>query len=147
MNKTKNKAKAQAYSSETIDRLYDEISPEEFAKTKSRMLLAARIYDAMQAKGWKKKELAAALNQQPSVITKWLSGTHNFTHDTLYDIGKVLGIKLINNGEEEQTTVINNFYFKINAPSSKGLPRYETFRNYDDLPLFNEETFKYEQPN
>ncbi|MBK9509856.1 MAG: hypothetical protein IPO04_10505 [Cytophagaceae bacterium] len=31
-----------------------------------------------------------------SIITKWLSGTHNFTSDTLFDIQEAWGINLFN---------------------------------------------------
>lgn len=86
----------QAYKSPIIEKLIKISDPKELSRTKTRMLLAARIDDALKAKGWKKKELAEALNKEPSVITRWLSGTHNFTSDTLTDISEVLEIKLLN---------------------------------------------------
>jgi len=59
------------------------------------MLVALRIDKGIKAKGWKKKDLALALNKQRSEITKWLSGTHNFNTDTLFDIERVLNIELV----------------------------------------------------
>lgn len=59
------------------------------------MLLAAKINDGMKAKGWQNKQLAEALEQNPSIITKWLIGIHNFTSDNLSDIEEVLGISLL----------------------------------------------------
>ncbi|MBK9336732.1 MAG: helix-turn-helix transcriptional regulator [Lewinellaceae bacterium] len=53
------------------------------ARTENRMLLSVKIQDAMTAKGIGKKQLAEMMGQSPSVITKWLSGGHNFTVDTL----------------------------------------------------------------
>jgi len=78
-----------------IEHLIQEISPAEQKKTDRKMMLAARIYDAMNACGMKKGQLADALNKKPSEVTKWLSGTHNFTAETLWDIGDVLGIEII----------------------------------------------------
>jgi transcriptional regulator with XRE-family HTH domain len=57
------------------------------------MLLAARIDDARKAKGWSQHEFAEQMGKNPSEISKWLSGTHNFTSDTLWDIEE----KLLNN--------------------------------------------------
>lgn len=80
-----------------LDELLDEISPIEQKKTDTRMLLAARIYDAMLAKGWNNNDLMKALGRNtPSIITKWLSGTHNFTTDTLVELESALGISLLN---------------------------------------------------
>jgi len=88
-------SKAETYNSKIIDELFDSISPEEEEKIRKRMLLAARIDKAIKAKGWKKKDLAEALKKRRSEITRWLSGTHNFNSDTLFDIEKVLNIDLV----------------------------------------------------
>ena len=88
-------SKAESYNSSIIDEIFDSITAEEEEKVRKRMLLAARIDKGIKAKGWKKKDLAAALNKRRSEITKWLSGTHNFNSDTLFDIERVLNIKLI----------------------------------------------------
>jgi transcriptional regulator with XRE-family HTH domain len=87
--------RAENYTSGILSKLMSEISPEEQAKTDKRMLLALKIANAMKAKGWKKGDLAREMNQQPSVITKWFSGTHNFTSDTLFDLEFKLGVRLI----------------------------------------------------
>jgi len=97
--KTKNKA--EEYTSPAIDEIFKEISPAELNRTKQRMLLAAKIDDAIKAKGWKKTDFAHAMIKSPSEISKWLSGTHNFTTDTLSDIEEVLGIQLLNVGKKD----------------------------------------------
>ncbi len=95
--------KAEKYSSPLIKELMAERDPVQTAKTRNRMILAAKIEDAYKAKGWNKKEFAEEMGKEPSVITKWLSGTHNFTADTLTEIGLKLGIKLLNTSFEEVT--------------------------------------------
>jgi transcriptional regulator with XRE-family HTH domain len=82
------------YSSPLIDGLLDKITPAELQKTKVKMVLAARIDDILQQKDWTKKQLAMRLSKSPSEITKWLSGTHNFTIDTLSDICYALDIDI-----------------------------------------------------
>jgi transcriptional regulator with XRE-family HTH domain len=88
-------SKAESYNSSILDEILNSITPEEEEKIRKRMLLAARINNGIKAKGWKKKDLALALNKQRSEITKWLSGTHNFNSDTLFDIERVLNIGLV----------------------------------------------------
>jgi transcriptional regulator with XRE-family HTH domain len=79
-----------------IASLLEEITPLEQSKTDVKMILASRIADAMKAKNWKNKDLLAAIGKHhPSVITKWLSGTHNFTVDTLVELENALGISLL----------------------------------------------------
>lgn len=81
----------------SLENLLDEISPEQQARTDNRMMLAASIADAMEAKGWNNTQLMEALGKKnPSEITRWLSGTHNFTVDTLTDLGRVLDRNFFN---------------------------------------------------
>jgi ribosome-binding protein aMBF1 (putative translation factor) len=100
-----NKSNPKPYRSELIENLIHEIGPEEQESTDRKMLLAARIHDAMKAKGMKKGQLAEVLGKRPSEITKWLSGTHNFTIETLWEIGDVLGTELINLGNRKKEKV------------------------------------------
>lgn len=87
--------KNNTYQSELIDDLLEDISPEEQEKTDKKMMLAAKIAQAIKEKGLKKNEFAGLLGKRPSEISKWLSGTHNFTIDTLMDIERVLSIRLL----------------------------------------------------
>jgi ribosome-binding protein aMBF1 (putative translation factor) len=57
--------------------------------------VALRIEMSLEQKGWNRKQLADALGKNPSVITKWLSGNHNFTIETIWEIESVLPVKLI----------------------------------------------------
>jgi ribosome-binding protein aMBF1 (putative translation factor) len=100
------KKKHQNYTSPALDDLMDEIDEKQYKRTEKRMMLAARIDEAKKAKGWKNKDLAQALGKRDSEISKWLSGNHNFTADTLSDLEEVLGIQLLNVKEESKTIVI-----------------------------------------
>jgi transcriptional regulator with XRE-family HTH domain len=113
---------AMEYNSTEIDEILGLISDEEQEKIDMKMRLAAKISDAIKAKGIKKGELARLLRQKnQSVVTKWLSGTHNFTSDTLFDLQKVLEIDLINlddkKSSEEIVTVIH-----IHVKNSQDIP-------------------------
>lgn len=47
------------------------------------MAVSNRIYELMQEKGLSKAEFARSIGKRPCVVTKWLSGQHNFTLATL----------------------------------------------------------------
>ena len=78
-----------------LDELLDSITPEEQHRTDTRMQVAARLADALQEKNISQTQLAQMLGKHHSVVTKWLSGKHNFTIDTLSDIETALGVNLI----------------------------------------------------
>jgi transcriptional regulator with XRE-family HTH domain len=68
----------------------------------------------MKLKKMSEKSLAAALEQHPSRVTKWLSGKHNFTTDTLSDIGRVLELKFFAHELEKGAVPIAEN--KVNQP-------------------------------
>ena len=80
---------------ELLDNLLAEITPEQQARTDRKMRIACIIDDAMKAKGLGKKQFADKVGRKLSEITKWLSGTHNFTIETLSDIENVLEIRIL----------------------------------------------------
>ena len=90
-----NNQEARKHRSESIARLRRNTPPQVKLAVRAKMILAARIADLMEAKGWTKSEFARKVDQEPSVITKWLSGTHNFTQDTLADIAAVFGLNAV----------------------------------------------------
>ncbi len=104
--------KAEEYNSKIIDEVLNSVSSKEAKKVEKNMVLASKIYDAMKAKGWNKTDLAEALDKNNSVITKWLSGTHNFTTNTLYDIEEVLGISII---PLDEVNITQNFSAQISV--------------------------------
>ena len=84
------------YTSELVNDLLSHITPAQQAQIDHKMKMAAKIYEGLKAKGWKSLDLARELQlKSPSLVSKWLSGTHNFTIDTLVDIQRVLGIRLL----------------------------------------------------
>lgn len=90
--KTMNKARK--VSSPLLKSLLDENS-KHYRMVERRMRLAGFIADLIEEKGWTKGEFARRMGKQPSVISKWLSGTHNFTIETLWEIEEIIGIKII----------------------------------------------------
>lgn len=99
-----------------ISKLLEKISPAEQEKTDAKMLLAARIDDAMKAKGWRNIDLMKAMGKKnPSEVTRWLSGTHNFTTETLVELQQVLGIKLLQLENDKSEIVVRQYHFTMKA--------------------------------
>lgn len=57
-----------------------------------RQIIAARqIEEALKKRGLSKKQFADLMGRNPSEVTKWLSGRHNFTIALLQEISAALG--------------------------------------------------------
>ena len=92
MNMTK---KARNIKSDIIRNAIKSIDPYIANRVDNRMYVSARIKELMDQRGLLNKDLAKLLEKRPSMITKWLSGTHNFTLDTVSDIETALGEKIL----------------------------------------------------
>jgi transcriptional regulator with XRE-family HTH domain len=57
--------------------------------------LVVRINQILREKGISKKELAERLDKQPSEISKWLGGEHNFTLRSIAKLSAELGEHLL----------------------------------------------------
>lgn len=92
--------KVRKHTSPILRRVIENIDPLEREQSHERMAMSVRIGDALKKKSISKGEFAALMNKSPSEISKWLSGRHNFTLDTLTAIQNKLGIRLLLEEEE-----------------------------------------------
>ncbi len=74
----------------------DKKSKRQTLKMYKRMLLAKKIKLKLKADKINITTFALELDRKPSEISKWLSGNHNFTIDTLLEIEDQLKINLLN---------------------------------------------------
>jgi ribosome-binding protein aMBF1 (putative translation factor) len=109
---TKNK-KTKVYTSKILEDFFTVKDTKEYKRTENNMFLALRIEKAMIAKGWNRVRFAKEMKVSPSVITKWLSGTHNFTSDTLFDIQDALCVCLINTSETQNVRTIMKYQIQV----------------------------------
>lgn len=116
------------YKSSIITSIIDKISDHDLEQTESKMRLAIKIADAIATTGLSKSEFAKKLNKNNSEITKWISGKHNFTHDTLILLQSELHISLINS-EIVQHFNIKNVQFIVYS-SSKSINRQNYFGRF-----------------
>jgi transcriptional regulator with XRE-family HTH domain len=109
-----------------IDEILEETSSIEMKQIEQRMHNAQKIRKAMDAKGWNNTQLLEAMGMKsPSIITKWLSGTHNFTQDKLIEVGEYLGVEFFNNRQPE---IKVNCYFAHLENQTKGFGSYDSLR-------------------
>jgi transcriptional regulator with XRE-family HTH domain len=87
--------KPRKYQSALIKKLKEQIPIEMSAQNDRRMGLAVKIAEALKARGLTNQEFALMMGKKPSDVSRWLSGTHNFTTETLWEIERVLHIQLL----------------------------------------------------
>ncbi len=81
----------------TLGRIVSEMDSNGLAKVKvrNRMMVAAKIAEAMKARHLNQKQFAKLMGRTESEISDWLSGDRNFTIDTLFEIGQALGVSFL----------------------------------------------------
>jgi transcriptional regulator with XRE-family HTH domain len=90
----------------------DESARARRSELKSQMV-AKKIAEALTRKQISKGFFASIMGIQPSIISRWLSGKHNFTIETLFDIEEALQIKLLDIDEPEDNSM--SFRIKVNS--------------------------------
>ena len=79
----------------TLGRIVSEMNSNGLSKVRNRMMVAAKISEAMQARRLNQKQFAKLMGRTESEISDWLSGDRNFTIDTLFEIGQALGVSFL----------------------------------------------------
>ncbi len=117
--------KAREYNSPLLRELLEEVTPLEMAQTKVKMQMAANIEDLIRSKGWSKTRFALELNKSQPEISKWLSGAHNFTTDTLTHIAHVLGVDISALFGKPKAIVVYQTAFVVSSGNSlvKSIPK------------------------
>jgi len=62
--------------------------------------ISKHIKDMLEKRGMTKGELADKLKVQKSIVTRWVSGNHNFTLKTIEKIEGALNCKLMDSSKE-----------------------------------------------
>lgn len=57
--------------------------------------IARHIHEMLSRKGWTQADLARATGKRETVVSRWMSGTHNFTIQTLAEIETAFGEEII----------------------------------------------------
>ncbi len=84
-------------------------SLEEYKKSK-RLAISCHIQEILNTKRLNRTSFAQIMDVQPSIISRWLSGTHNFNLDTLIDIEYELNEYIVT-PDKEKSTISLKVYF------------------------------------
>ena len=88
--------KVKTKNSSILARMMGNIDEKALNRTRTRMLVAAKIADAAQNKGITQKKLAALIDKSESEVSEWLSGERNMTIDVIADFEQALNITILN---------------------------------------------------
>jgi transcriptional regulator with XRE-family HTH domain len=77
-----------------LKNLFEEMKEIERVQVETKFNLANALDALLKNKGISKSEFAARMGKSPSEISKWMSGKHNFTIDTLMEIAHALKVDL-----------------------------------------------------
>lgn len=94
------------------------ITPEIKQRVDFSIEIANRIFDILEMKGMKQKDLARMLGKSEAEISKWLQGTHNFTIDTLLKIQAKLGediLKVVGKDKNGTITTLKKHTFVFSS--------------------------------
>jgi transcriptional regulator with XRE-family HTH domain len=119
-------SKARKVNLDFLEELRSETSPQLSEQISKRMKLAAQIDDVLMSRGLTNREFAFMMGKKPSEITRWLSGTHNFTTETLWEIERVLQIQLLTSSVSDKNIENNTDDLKtfIAEEVQKALVKY-----------------------
>lgn len=107
-----------------LEELRKEITPEIRKQVDMSFRIANNIYAILERRGMDQKDLARLMRKNESEISKWLSGTHNFTLRTIACISEALGEDILFEEKFVDNYIVvdvrNNFAtFKNNNRQSK----------------------------
>lgn len=96
------------------------ISPEVKEMVDLSVQMADRIFDILEEKNITQREFAKLLGKNESEISKWLSGTHNFTLNTIAKIQAITNISVIKvQSKPIQNNVNAQFDKKVSIKSER----------------------------
>ncbi len=77
-----------------FERISALVTPETRKYTSKTLDIVDHIHSILERKGMSQKDLAALLEKQPSEVSRWLTGLHNFEMRTLVKIEEALGMEI-----------------------------------------------------
>ncbi|MCA0445031.1 MAG: helix-turn-helix domain-containing protein [Bacteroidetes bacterium] len=88
--------KPQVINSSVLDAIKRKIDPSRELRIEKAMRFAKVLNDARLKKGFSNVDLANEMGVSKSLVTRWLSGTQNFTLETIFKLEEVLDVELVN---------------------------------------------------
>lgn len=111
-----------------MQQCYDRfVTPEKQEFIKLNVEIANRIYDILEERGLSQRDFARMMGKTEAEVSRWLSGTHNFTMATIAAINVALNENVLVVPEKEQY----QFVSLIDMPSSHRCGRRAMYNKYN----------------
>lgn len=78
-----------------LKRIRERIKPENRVFVEKNLSISRQVADILEKRGMTQKDLAQMLGKQESEVSKWLSGLHNLTLQSLAKLEAALGEEII----------------------------------------------------
>ena len=99
-----------------FEKYLERVDPEIRNEVSLNIDIANRIYDLIKKKGMTQREFAALMGKRESEVSRWLSGTHGFTTNTLAKISAVLGEPVVKVPEASEQSMVSYSAFLYVCP-------------------------------
>jgi transcriptional regulator with XRE-family HTH domain len=98
-----------------------------------------RIHEILEAKGLEQKDLARLLEKNESEISKWMTGTHNFTIKTITKIESVLDASILRIEDKKSSMMSKQVLFLVSQTHRFGQDenRKIHFANVEEINSLN----------
>lgn len=110
-----------------FEKYLERVDPEIRNEVSLNIDIANRIYDLIKKKGMTQREFAALMGKRESEVSRWLSGTHGFTTNTLAKISAVLGEPVVKVPEASEQSMVSYSAFLYVCPADARDGKY-TFK-------------------
>ncbi len=100
-----------------VSRLKEKIMPANRVFVSKNLAISTQISHILEQKGWSQKDLAKAMQKEPSEVSKLMSGLHNITLMSIAYIESALGEDIITTPLEasEKYNKTKYIYLKVSA--------------------------------
>jgi len=82
-------------------RIRQRIKPENRQFVSKNLAITEQIYSLLKERCWSQKEFAKRLGKHESEVSRWLSGLHNLTLDSIVKMEVALGKEIIITSKED----------------------------------------------
>ena len=102
----------------------------QMSQTKAILDAGDMIWNVMQSKGWKQKDLAEKMSVSKGYVSRLLGGMENLTVSTLARVMAILGEDLVLSVSNKNENIQSFNYYKINQESNHA-PIWNTKQKYE----------------
>jgi transcriptional regulator with XRE-family HTH domain len=88
-------------------------NPEHKAFVKKNLDVIEQVMHLLNQRNWTQKTLAQKLQKSESEISKWMSGLHNFTFQTIIKLEQVLGSPILVTPVKYRQTIVKEVHHKL----------------------------------